>query len=178
MIAEIETGIISYLKQRWPEFGSGESITEFDINLDFEDITRPISISVATMNIGIKNMPSGCVNIKPQPTLFIVFKDVGKADRRRLKTYPIVETCMMLLTGQDLGLEIDDLRPVSCIEVFHEKLKKMGAVCFQTTFSTEFTVEAIDPEDTVLLLSEQIKYYLGDENTNENATDLLTLQEA
>lgn len=176
MIDEIETGIVSYLQQQWPENGGDTALTEFDINLDFEDIVKYPSVSVATERMQVRESTPGTFKMRPTISLYSVYKDVGRANIRRLAIYPMVVASMRMLAGQTLGLDIDELIPTSIDEVHHEKLKDMGAICFQTQFITGFTTESIDPQDAVTLLCENLKYFLGDDNTpgTENATDIIT----
>lgn len=175
MIAEIETGIISYLRERWPSNGGTTAVHEFDINLGLDDMVRWPAISVTTERVAVRSIIDGNLNLQPTIGLYSVFKNPAKVAERRLGVYPIVVACMQLLSGETLGLDIDGLKPVSCDEFRHDALKEKGLICFQTLFTTVFTVEAIDTEDAVQLLSERLKYFLGDTNENENATDLISL---
>lgn len=176
MIAEIETGIVSFLQARWPQFGGATSVNEFDINLDFEDIVRCPALSVATERVGIKRMTGEKFDLVPFMGVYQVFKSPSKIDLRKLGVYPIVISVIQILLGQTLGITaIDGLVPVSCDEVSHEKLKELGSVCFRTVFRTAFTVNAIDMEDAVQLLSENLRYHFDTVGAIPEANDIVTL---
>ncbi|MFA5751117.1 MAG: phage protein Gp37 [Candidatus Paceibacterota bacterium] len=173
MLAEIETAIQDYLQSKWSANGGTTIVNRFDIDNEFEDLLKYPAISIATSSIGIQTVTDGCIKMTPVISVFQAFKHVGKPENRRHGVYPIVTACIQLLSGNDLDLEIDYLKPVSCKEVFHAKLKELGAICFETQFETSFDIESIDDNDAVALLTEGISYYLGDENVDADATDII-----
>lgn len=176
MIAEIEAKILEVFKEKYGVAMSGSAIHEFDIGMDFSDLKAYPAVSIATENVGVRSVTDGTIEFKPRISIYQVFKNVGKPDQRRLGIYPIVVACVKILSGDDLNLEIDNLQPVSCGEIYHEKLKEMGAICFKTQFETSFTEDAMDDQDIVHLLSEGLSYYLGSENDTPDATDNLTFE--
>ena len=173
MIEEIELGIINFLREKWDEHGGATTVHEFDINSDFKDLLNSPSISIATENVAVRQITDGTIELKSTISLYLAFKDVGRPDQRRHGIYPVVVAVIRLLSGENLDLEIDYLTPVSCREIYHAKLKEIGYIGFQLQFTTTFTVESIDDADVVQLLSEGLSYYLGDENVNADATDVI-----
>ena len=172
MIAEIETGIINYLREKWPVHGSDKSINEFDINRDFDDIINTPAVSVATEKVGVRSVDDETLEIKPVISLYIALKNVSKPDQRSHSILPIVVAVLRMLHKQNVELvDIEGLQPVGCSEVFHENLKKKGLAGWKLTFTTLFEVETIDDADAIRLLSEGLSYYVGEEFATEHATD-------
>jgi hypothetical protein len=165
MLAEIEESIPNILRSKWDAMGGTVVVGVFDINKDFEDIIKTPAVSVAIEYIGLNVVVDGVVTFKPNIAVYQVFKDVGKPDQRRQGVYPIVMGCIRILTGSTLDLEIEGLEPVSSNEIYHETLKKLGLICFKTSFKSSFNEESMDDADVVRLLSEGLNYYKDNTDT-------------
>lgn len=161
MLGEIETGIIARLRELWPEHGDGGNISQFDIGKDFSDINSFPSISAAIESIQPRRNADRSINLAPTISLYLVFKSVARTNLRRAGMYPIVMGVIGLLSGNRLDLNIEPLLPVSADEIYHDQLKKIGAIGYRLRFKTDFDCELIDPAAAVDLISLGLTYYDG-----------------
>lgn len=176
MLGEIETGIISRLRDLWPEHGGGKNISQFDIGKDFSDINSFPAISAAIESIQPRRNADRSINLSPTVSLYLVFKSVARPDQRRAGMYPIVLGVIGLLSGSRLDLDIEPLLPVSADEIYHEQLKKTGSIGYRLRFKTDFDCELIDTGDAVNLISLGLTYYDGPTDV-EMARDEITFTE-
>ncbi len=149
ILADIESGIVSRLKTLWP---SGvEQIAEFDISARVDSIVCP-GVFVAAYTTGYKMVAKDLFHRNVAVQVFLVNKSLrGHQDRRR-GTHPIVEACEQLLSGQQLGLDIDPLIPVRCPDVTDAELTSSRKVAFRLDLRTGCEVEKMDDSEAVDLL--------------------------
>lgn len=164
MLAEIETGIIKWLRDHWPEHGGEKTISQFDIGKDFGDINNFPAISAAIETIQPKRNADGSINLSPTISLYLVFKSVARPDQRRAGIYPIVLGVMGLVAGKRIDLDIEPLMPVSADEIYHDQVKKIGALCYRLKFRTDFDCELTNIDNAVDLISIGLTYYDGTTN--------------
>lgn len=172
MFADIERSTVNMLRSRWSS--ASDSIAEFDINRDFSDVVATPAISAVIETVGMRVPVPGVITIEPVLSLYQVFKNVGDCAARRKGVYGVVSAVVKLISFNDLGLDIDPMEPLGSKEVYHEKLKELGCVCFKTDFKTSFDDVNIDEGDATRLLSESLRYYRDSE---EAASDLFALED-
>lgn len=162
MIAEIERAVIQWLTDHWQDIEGQPMVGQFDIGKDFSDINSTIAISISTEMIGIKRNADGSLNFAPVISIYMVFKNVGRPDQRRAGIYPILEATAVLITGKKFDLDIEPMIPSgSAQEIYHDKLKEIGSICYRMQFTTNFDGSAIDDSDAVRLITDAITYYDG-----------------
>ncbi len=159
MLYDIESALVEFIRDQWPEHGGSSVLREFDIGSDFEDIIDMPAMAVATEAIALKRNSDGSINFKPVLSTYWVFKHPGKPEGRRKGISPILIGAISILANQTFGLEIEPLMPTAANEVAHQKLKDLGAIAYRIPFVTNFDVDQISTDDAQRLLQIGISYY-------------------
>jgi hypothetical protein len=177
MLAEIEEAIVELTREKWPDQGGTTVVNEFDIELDFERVLNTPGLAVAIETVALRRNPDGSIHFIPTISVYLVFKNVGQPAQRRRGIHPMIVGTVCILSGSDLGLDIDPLLPISAGELLHEQLKAKGLIGFRLQFTSGFDVEKVDGEDAVRLMSESISYYKESETTAPKASGTINYPE-
>lgn len=130
-----------------------------------------------------KFTPVGQRSYRVDVTLYviIIFRQVSDEESRRKGIYPIIGGVVQLLAGQELGLKIDELTPLSFREITNATDAESGLIVFQVPFATHFSIEKVSDEQAADLVQIGINYYLdpakfdADRATPPDAEDKVTI---
>jgi len=101
----------------------------------------------------------------------------GEEDRRK-GVNPLVMGIIQLLSGNDLGLDMTELQPVSFREVTDDEDYQEHKIVYLLQFSTSFTFKKQSDEEITDLLEVGLTYYLEPGDTVADAEDTLTMEGA
>ncbi len=175
----IENKMLEHIKSIGVSDGDGEMLHEFDARSGIEKINRFPAISMATEKIGFRKVDESTLEWSPTVYLYIVFKNVSGQIARRKGAYPIVEGTVMLLSFQDLDLEIEPLEPAGdAEEITHPSLETRGLIGFKVPFKTAYDVSKYRArEEAVKLILSGVKFYTMPGDEIPDYENLIHLQE-
>lgn len=153
-LSDIERGVIDRLKSK------GLSVNLFEIKKD-TDIVR-MTPAVRSVIADGKFTPIGQISYRVDVNLYVIviFKNLSDEESRRKGVYPILKGVLSILGGQDLGLKIDELTPVSFREITNDRDEESGLIVFQVVLTTRFSIEKVSDEQAADLITIGINYYL------------------
>ena len=165
-LSDIERAVIDRLKAKGLPL-----VKAYDIKKEGDSI--PAVPAVRNIIADGKFTPKGQKSYQVDVTLYaiIIFRHVTDEESRRKGVYPILAGVVGLLGGQTLGLDIDELTPLSFREITNAKDAESGLIVFQVPFTTHFNIEKVSDEEAADLITMGIKYYLDSANASDpNAT--------
>ena len=115
--------------------------------------------------------------VKPDVLVWCIGQDLGRQDLKRTKevvgAYALMRTVFELLSGQDLGLDIQQLSPSKFGYLKEDELTALGISVHWMLFSTGWTIQ--DPEEGEPTYIEKIglEYFLKPGDDLMDAEDIL-----
>jgi len=109
--------------------------------------------------------------------LTIKFKNLRNEKQRRHGIYPILQGILEALTLQDLGLEIEPLKPKAFGNITTDNQAVAGILVFQMAFETDYYLAKIEEESIIDLFKIGLGYYLQwpSDDGIKDSEDLITL---
>jgi len=111
MLTEIENGLIEFLE------GKGLDVRAIDIRNESDGLIKP-RLNVQSLNISrFMQVDNDHIKAIVDITIYAMFKSLKDDKSRRQGLYPIVEGVLASLLYQNLDLDINDIQPVSAINI-------------------------------------------------------------
>ncbi|KAF0145114.1 MAG: cytoplasmic protein [Nitrospirae bacterium] len=106
----------------------------------------------------------------------IEFENLRDEEQRRVGAFLILSAIIQYLCGQNLGLNISELKPSKWQNVTGEEDHKASKTRFQIVFKTAFNIEPVSDEVVTDLLKVGLDYYLKPGDETKDASDEVTLE--
>ncbi len=165
ILADIERKAIDRLKTK----GKLPHVSAFEIKK--ENDLAPVTPCIRNVIADGKFTSKGQISYRVDITLYviIIFKHVSDEESRRKGIYPILAGVVSLLAGQELGLKIDELVPLSFREITNREDTDSGLIVFQVPFATHFNIEKVSDEQAADLIAIGLNYYLDPSKISDPA---------
>jgi hypothetical protein len=177
-LGAVEDALLARLKDRRLEDGTGLRVDEFDIQRDFDDLRTPVQVASAIEDLGLRRVTNEVFTCEFTVMLYVAFKSVRGDRARRRGTYPLVMSIIAILSGQDLGMDIEELQPGRAQEIFHQTLRDKGYIGWKIPLKSSFDFEVQRPEDAgVALMKIALDLYMQPDDGQVDATNLISVRE-
>jgi len=168
--SDIEIGVLNELENH--------GLTAFNI-VDFDVMNENTTVQAPAVYCSIENaeasMSGNDVRLDASLYLTVVFSDVTSEAARRNGIYSIIFGIILSLAGNDLGLGINELEPVSIENMSTITDTGNDLTIFKLKFKVGFEIEIDEDADALDLITLGLEYLLKSGDPTVHASDEIDL---
>lgn len=139
-----------------------------------QQLLRDTAVAVAVLDGKFEKIGQSVFRNKCTVSVLIKFKNMQSEEARRKGINPLVMAAVQTLLGQDMGLAIGNLQPLSFRDVTSEEKYAAGTIEYLLEFSTWFDIRQLEEEALGELITIAVDYLLTPGDASVDGSDTIT----